>query len=174
MVLVSLAQRMDWSTGCGYASSGQLAEDADCTDRTVRSATAWARKAAMLVQTRRGHRITADRVIASEWRLRLPDEADEPTGSGTPVGQEPTGKWSRPNRKMEPTQPEATAPPSRPSSSRTRSSARGAGANAPRPPHANPEKPPWCGECDERTRMLEDDQGRPSHCPACHPLEAAP
>jgi hypothetical protein len=40
---------------------------------------------------------------------------------------------------------------------------------------AKPPRPPWCGGCDERTRLDEDDQGRPRRCPACHPLaEAAP
>ena len=33
-------------------------------------------------------------------------------------------------------------------------------------------RPPWCGECDETTRMREDGEGRPHHCPVCHPLEA--
>jgi hypothetical protein len=32
-------------------------------------------------------------------------------------------------------------------------------------------KPPWCGECDERTRLLGDDP--PRRCPACHPLAQA-
>jgi hypothetical protein len=31
--------------------------------------------------------------------------------------------------------------------------------------------PPWCGECDERTRLLGDDS--PRRCPACHPLAEA-
>lgn len=29
-------------------------------------------------------------------------------------------------------------------------------------------KPPWCGSCDERTRLV-DDEG-PRRCPSCHPL----
>jgi hypothetical protein len=29
-------------------------------------------------------------------------------------------------------------------------------------------RPPWCGECDEATRMLDPD--RPRRCPDCHPL----
>jgi len=33
-------------------------------------------------------------------------------------------------------------------------------------------RPPWCGECDERTRQTETD-GRPARCPRCHPLTAA-
>lgn len=32
-----------------------------------------------------------------------------------------------------------------------------------------PAWPDWCGQCDERTRMREDTDGRPSHCPRCHP-----
>jgi hypothetical protein len=33
-------------------------------------------------------------------------------------------------------------------------------------------RPPWCGQCHESTRMLEDDEGRPYRCPDCHPLTA--
>lgn len=32
-------------------------------------------------------------------------------------------------------------------------------------------KPPWCGECNELTRLLGDDS--PRRCPACHPLAEA-
>lgn len=28
--------------------------------------------------------------------------------------------------------------------------------------------PPWCGQCDEHTRLLDPD--RPRRCPTCHPL----
>lgn len=31
-------------------------------------------------------------------------------------------------------------------------------------------RPAWCGECDERTRQLELDDGRAARCPSCHPL----
>ena len=36
-------------------------------------------------------------------------------------------------------------------------------------------KPPWCGTCDERTRMLLDDNRLPSteRCPKCHPKAPA-
>jgi hypothetical protein len=30
--------------------------------------------------------------------------------------------------------------------------------------------PPWCGTCDETTRQVETDDGRPARCPRCHPL----
>lgn len=41
---------------------------------------------------------------------------------------------------------------------------------APPPSAGHPgERPPWCGECDERTRIAgEPDQ--PRRCPNCHPL----
>lgn len=30
-------------------------------------------------------------------------------------------------------------------------------------------RPPWCGRCDEFTRLLDvDDAGTPSRCPVCH------
>ena len=31
-------------------------------------------------------------------------------------------------------------------------------------------RPPWCGDCDERTRMLPVDDMRVTRCPTCHPL----
>ncbi len=44
----------------------------------------------------------------------------------------------------------------------------------PEPPAGGSWRPPWCGQCDERTRRLEDtdcaDAGRSQ---ACHPLAAA-
>lgn len=39
-------------------------------------------------------------------------------------------------------------------------------------PHAAlkpPPKPPWCGECDEATRLVETGDGM-ARCLACHPL----
>lgn len=35
---------------------------------------------------------------------------------------------------------------------------------------ARPKRPDWCGECDERTRQRENDQGQSYRCPRCHPL----
>lgn len=32
-----------------------------------------------------------------------------------------------------------------------------------------PERPAWCGECDEHTRQRENDQGLPYRCPRCNP-----
>jgi hypothetical protein len=44
-------------------------------------------------------------------------------------------------------------------------------ADLPLPPGQRPSRPPWCGQCDERTRRREDIDGADSgRCPACHPL----
>ncbi len=125
MVLWSLALRLDWATGCGYASSAQLAGDADACERTVRYATRWGRDHGLLVMTRRGHYVSADRRVASEWRLTQP-------ATDCLLESQPAN-GSRPNRQTETSQPAAGAPPSVPRSSRPRSSARGA-ANAAAPP----------------------------------------
>ena len=42
------------------------------------------------------------------------------------------------------------------------------------PPHLRrPPKPPWCGECDQATRMLGFDGDAPRPCPRCKPSAAA-
>jgi hypothetical protein len=153
-VLFSLALRMDWQTGCGFASGGQIAGDADCEERTVRRATGWARGAQLLVQTRRGHYISPERKVSSEWRLAIPQ--GQPDTADLLEGK-PTGQQTQPNRTGETSQPDSSTPPSRPRSSRPRSSARGDGANAPRPPLAT--SPPSLPRLD---------------CPACRrPFPAA-
>lgn len=43
------------------------------------------------------------------------------------------------------------------------------GARAPRA-----ERPEWCGECDDRTRLVETTDDRVQRCPACHPEEVLP
>jgi hypothetical protein len=44
------------------------------------------------------------------------------------------------------------------------------------PPSPLLPRPPWCGQCDQRTRLREDPlrDGRPYRCPECHPLTTAP
>jgi hypothetical protein len=71
-VLVCLALRMDWRTGRGFAALRQIAADSDASEPTVRRATSWARRAELLLQTRRGHRLGNGQVAASEWRLTQP------------------------------------------------------------------------------------------------------
>jgi hypothetical protein len=44
-------------------------------------------------------------------------------------------------------------------------------AELPMPP-GQPSRPPWCGECDERTRMLGFDGDAPRPCPRCKPVAA--
>lgn len=135
-VLYSLALRLRWSTdrdgaeGTGFASGRQLAGDACASDRTVKRATAWARGHSLLVLTRRGHRISAERNVASEWRLTLPvdNQATQRATSGTLATQGANG--SRPKVPMAATQGDSGAPPSRSRSSRPRSSARASRARA--------------------------------------------
>lgn len=74
--LTMLALRMDWRTGCGFASTQGVSDDANVTARTVIRATVWAREFGYLVQTRRGHYVSPGRVIASEWRLTMPSQGD--------------------------------------------------------------------------------------------------
>ena len=42
-------------------------------------------------------------------------------------------------------------------------------------PSLRPERPPWCGSCDQRTRLREynNGDGHPYRCPNCHPRSAA-
>lgn len=34
---------------------------------------------------------------------------------------------------------------------------------------ADNKKPPWCGICDPRTRLVGNSEGIPMRCPDCHP-----
>jgi hypothetical protein len=38
-------------------------------------------------------------------------------------------------------------------------------------PAARPARPPWCGGCDERTRLLGFDGDAPGPCPRCRPAK---
>jgi hypothetical protein len=43
------------------------------------------------------------------------------------------------------------------------------------PPRERPKRPPWCGDCDQRTRLREPvHDARVQRCPDCHPRSAAP
>jgi hypothetical protein len=99
-VLTMLGLRMNWSTGTGYASTGQLVADSDANERTIRRATAWARSSELLLQTRRGHRLGNGQVAASEWKLTQPVTGDLLTSQ--PVnGQASTGQQGHLNRSPE-------------------------------------------------------------------------
>lgn len=152
LVLWALALRLDWQTGCGYASVTQLAADADCQQRTVKYATKWGRDHELLVQARRGHRLGDGTVRASEWRLRLP------VSTGTGMHVETVSRGTDSNLKVHPdaSQGAPSNHPSRPRSSRPRSSADDAGAKAPRAPQPKPER---CAMC-----RISDHE----HCTGCH------
>lgn len=49
----------------------------------------------------------------------------------------------------------------------TRGAANGRASPPGSPARSATPKPPWCGQCDERTRHLGDP---PQRCPHCHPL----
>ena len=51
--------------------------------------------------------------------------------------------------------------------------ARLAPAELPLPHIQRPSRPPWCGQCDERTRLLGFDGGAPRPCPRCKPSAVA-
>jgi len=46
-------------------------------------------------------------------------------------------------------------------------------AGLPPPQRERPARPPWCGQCDEVTRMLGFDGDAPRPCPRCKPRVAA-
>jgi hypothetical protein len=72
-VLTCLALRVDWRTGRGFASTAQLAADADCGKGTVQRATTWVRKHRMAKRTKRGHALRDGSGMASEWELLSPE-----------------------------------------------------------------------------------------------------
>jgi hypothetical protein len=164
-VLEMLALRLDWKTGRGFASTGQLADDADVDERTVRRATGWARGADMLIQTRRGHRLGDGRTVASEWRLVIPQpDSGDLLNDDSSTGQSEfsTGQEADLNRTERQSQPDTATPPSRPSTSKPVSISLSAPASG-------------AGECDdERENDLgedEDEDDEPD--PDCAILAAA-
>ena len=46
-------------------------------------------------------------------------------------------------------------------------------AELPPPPGRRPARPPWCGQCDQATRMLGFDGDAPRPCPRCKPAATA-
>jgi hypothetical protein len=144
---------------------GRLADDTGMSDRTVRYAMAAGVKAGYLHLDRRGRR-QGHEGKPSEYRLSLPF----PSGNGLPAG------------------PVDNAFPSGnglPAGSVPKRQFRGSQAATDDFPSGNglqqtsiyqedqPQRPAWCGRCDERTRLIEDeDTRRPRRCNVCHPLRA--
>jgi len=96
-VLWGLALRMK-PDGTGFASVRILAQDVELGESTVRRHIKWAIDTGYLLRTRRGHRITNDIVVASEYRLCQPLTTEQLEG-------DPTAQYSRPNRSDNGTQP---------------------------------------------------------------------
>jgi hypothetical protein len=90
-VLTQLALRLDWTTGRGYAGTRQLEDDAGTSRSTVQRATRWARDNGFLTCTRRGHRISDEITIASEWLLTIPHQSQPDTADRSAESQGVTG-----------------------------------------------------------------------------------
>lgn len=102
-----VALRLNWSTGQGFCSIDQMADDAQISDSTAKRALRWARGAGddkdrgfFLAQTRKGHRLGNGTLVASEWLLRLPGQPLTPARAPSPstlrrqkakAGQQVTG-----------------------------------------------------------------------------------
>jgi hypothetical protein len=96
-VLWALALRMR-PDGSGFVSQRLLAEDVEAGVSTVRRHLRWAMDAGYLLRTRRGHRITDELAVASEYRLTQPLTGDL-------LNEDPTAQITRPNRSDDGFQP---------------------------------------------------------------------
>lgn len=102
-VLWGLALRMD-STGQGFASARQIADDVVLHERTVRRHLTWASEAGYLIRTRRGHRLGSGQAVASEYQLSQPD-------TGVRLSDTSTGQTADLNRTATRPQPDTGARP---------------------------------------------------------------
>jgi hypothetical protein len=146
LVLHMLALRMDWQTGCGYASVRQLGQDAAASERTVRRGIGWARDTGFLLRTRRGHRLGSGQVVASEWRLTAPVDKSAQPATGDRLGIS-TGQNGNLNRPMGALQPVSGAPPSGTRSSGTSASRRAQRFEDQAPTPAPPAFSDLCSHC---------------------------
>jgi hypothetical protein len=111
-VLTCLALRLDWATGRGYASVKQLSADADASKVTVWRATTWAQISELLLRTRRGHYISAQTTIASEWQLISP--VDNPAQGATGETLATTQGFNGSDPRFQQSQPKVSAEMDRP------------------------------------------------------------
>ena len=82
-----------------------------------------------------------------------------------------TGASSNASGDAAPTRPapkEAGRPRATPSAHEARGAANGRASPSGSPARGGKPKPPWCGECNELTRITDGDN--PQRCPRCHPL----
>jgi len=114
-------------------------------------------------------KVLADRKNKSERQQRWLENKAAEQHNGRSEKRRVSRRASRPSHDASRDGPEDAALP--PSLTGRKGHARASGA-AP-VPDIKP-KPPWCGECDEPTRLTPGDS--PRRCPTCHPLakEAAP
>lgn len=131
-VLWALALRMR-ADGAGYASVRTLADDVAVCERTARRATDWARECDYLNRTRRGHRLGDGRVVASEWQLTVPVEAEsQPDPRDGLSESQPDNAESQPDPNGISTGPESTTKRSSPRGNHQEDNAR-ASANGSTP-----------------------------------------
>jgi hypothetical protein len=96
-------------------------------------------------------------------RRRLVVRVDEALSAGAP----PQGVVYTLTRDLDPGQVKTTAVQVVTSRTRTPGWVESPPAAVVRPPRPN-----WCEECDERTRQIENPDGRMRRCPTCHPSTA--
>jgi hypothetical protein len=86
--LVTLAELLNWPTGTGFASVGQIAKGADVSESTAKRATAWAQEAGWLRKKTRGHNVGDGTDSANEWVLLLPDSQQVNSGEAQQVNSQ--------------------------------------------------------------------------------------
>ncbi len=126
-VLTMLALRLNWESGTGFCSTTQLMTDADASKSTVMRATSWARRSELLLRTRRGHRVSADVVIASEWQLTQGVTADTLAVTQGVNGSNPRCQQDRPKVSAETHHQESSTSEPSPSLARALSALQDAG-----------------------------------------------
>lgn len=158
LVLFALA----WSAGAdghgSYVSNAALSARTGLCERAVWSHLAAARKGGWLASAPRHGR-------SNDWLLRVPIRAlSQPQTRISAYRTPPLKPVDNSHRGVHPAAPQG-AP--------RRTSEVHPGAPVGRSeevPRRN--APPWCGDCDERTRIRVDDEatGQSRRCPHCHPL----
>lgn len=155
-VLTMLAVRLDWATGAGFAGIRDLQADADASKSTVMRATSWARDQGLLLRTRRGHYISAQTTIATQWQLTKP--VDNPTQgvsrdllaqSQGVNGSNPKSQWTRPKVSVGTTHQES-------STSKSSSSARAQRLEDQDPTPAPPAFSDLCRRCGSHKHSSQE------------------
>jgi hypothetical protein len=183
LVLLAIADRANDDGDDCWPSIPTLARKARCSERTVqRSIKSLAALGELAVEEGAGpHGV-------NRYRVLMPpptgDNLTPPPGDNLSPRQVDAGD-SGDTRGVTPVSPDTSLRPKNPPTPRD--------AGGDRRPHCEEhrrwrascsacraaldppkQKPTWCGECDERTRLIEIDDGNPpgavARCPRCHPL----